>query len=312
MKRGLVQKRKIFNDEPQGLSGLVFNMRRPPFDNPKIRKAFIALFDRRGLVEEMMYGEYLMVNSFFPGSVYENPGNPEAEFDPEKGKRLLAEAGYTKKDEEGVLVHEATGEPLKIEIPATLPMMRLLTPIAETWREAGIDVELREVDFATKFKLANERNFDLLWMNWGGLSYPNPRTSFHSDLADIPNTNNLAGFSNPVADSLMELELTTYDQEKRVKILRQLDSILVTSHQYALGWYAPFTRVAYWNRFGHPEFYIGRTSDWQSILALWWYDPAKAATLEQALDDPSITMPVGDEEIYFWEEYDAGKDAYRY
>ncbi|MCB0713003.1 MAG: ABC transporter substrate-binding protein [Ignavibacteriae bacterium] len=306
--RGLIQKRKIYNDEPQGVSGLVFNMRKPPFDNPKVREAFTYLFNREGLVKNLMYGQYLMTNSYYPGSVYENPNNPKVTYNPEKGAALLVEAGYTTRNKEGIL--EKDGKPLVIEMPIVDNWVRVMTPVQQEWKKAGIKLEFRQVDYPIQFKLLNERNFDIAFMSWGGLLYPNPKSSFHSELADIPNTNNLAGFKNRVADSLINLELVTFDLSKRVQIIRQLDSILVASHQYALAWYAPFTRVAYWNKFGHPDFYIGRTSDWRSILSLWWYDPDKAALVERGKDDPTMTLPTGSSEVYFWKEYEENLDSH--
>ena len=263
VERGLIQKRKIYNDNPQGVNGLVFNMRKAPFDNPKVREGFVYLFNRERLVKDIMYNEYVMTNSYYPGSVYENPNNPKVEYDPEKGLALLREAGYTERNREGILVHEETGLPLRFEMPILKNSRRILAPVQEDWKAMGISLRFRMVDFAFQLKLVNERNFSIVFMNWGASLFPNPRSMFHSELADAMNTNNLTGFKNARADELIEEELITYDQGKREKILQELDSILVISHQYALGWYAPFTRVVYWNKFGQPSFYLGKTDDYR-------------------------------------------------
>ena len=309
VKRGLIQVRRIYNDEPQGISGLVFNMRKPPFDDPKVREAFAYLFNREGLVKNLMYDQYSMSNSYYPGSVYENPSNPKITYDPEKGAALLAEAGYTKRNQEGILVHEKTGKPLVIEMPILDNWVRVMTPVQQEWKKAGIKLEFRQVDGPTQFKLLNERSFALAFMSWGGLLYPNPKSSFHSELADQLNTNNLAGFKNPRADELMEKELVTFDQEERVRIIRELDSILMASGQYALAWYAPFTRVAYWNKFGHPEFYLGKISDWRYIISYWWISEEKIAKLNEALQDPSIDLGEGERDVKFWPEYNEKQKA---
>ena len=44
-----------------------------------------------------------------------------------------------------------------------------------------------------------------------------------------------------------------FDPERRAEIIREVDGILANEHHYVLGWYAPFERIAYWNKFGHPE-----------------------------------------------------------
>ncbi len=308
-RRGLVRKRRIFNEEPQGISGLVFNMRVPPFDDPRVREAVCCLFNREGIVRDMLYNAYDMIDSYYPGSVYANPNNPKVRYDPEKAARLLAEAGYTGRNREGVRVHTATGRPLLVSMPVTHDALRIMTPVREELKKAGIGVNFRIVDGPTQFSLLNSRDFNMAYMNWGGVLYPNPRAEFHSELADIPNTSNLAGFRNARADSLMELEQVTSDQAGRVKILRELDSILMASHMYALGWYAPFTRVAYWNRFGQPDFYLGKGGDWGDMFRVWWHDPEKEAGLQRARRDTGLVLPTGETDVRFWQEYTQEKEG---
>lgn len=309
VKRGLIQVRRIFTDEPQGVSGLVFNMRKPPFNDPKVREAFGYLFNREGLVKNLMYNAYLMTDSYYPGSVYENPNNPKIRYNPEKAAQLLAEAGYTKRNQEGILVNEKTGQPLVVEMPITEDAVRIMTPVQQDLKKAGVKLDFKKVDGPTQFKMLNERNFSIAYMNWGGLLYPNPKTAFHSELADIPNTSNLAGFKNTRADELIDREQITFEQEERVKILRELDSILIDSKQYALAWYAPFTRVAYWNKFGQPDAYLSKISDWTSIISSWWASPEKTKKLNEALKDKSINLGEGERDVKFWPEYNEKQKA---
>ena len=302
-KRGLIQVRRIYNDNPQGYSGLVFNMRKPPFDDPKVREAIRYLFNREGLVKNLMYDQYMMTDSYFPGSEYENPNNPKIRYNPEKGVSLLAEAGYTKRNQEGILVHESTGKPLVIEMLIDDAVLRFMTPVQQEWKKHGVKLDFKKVDNPTQFKMVNERNFTMAFQSWGGLLYPNPKSSMHSELADVPNTSNLAGFSDARADELIDMEQTEFDQAKRVEILRELDGILARSNQYALAWHAPFTRVAYWNKFGTPPYYLGKISDWRYIMSGWWVDPAKKKALAEAMKDASIDLGEGERDVKWWPEY---------
>lgn len=301
IKRGIVQKRRIYNDNPVGSSGFVFNMREEPFNDERVREAFILLFNREKLLEKLMYNAYIMTDSYYPSSVYENPNNPKYRYNPERAAQLLAEAGYTERNSEGILTKN--GQPFVVEMAITEGMERIVTPVQQDLKQAGIMMKLRNIDGPSNFKLMNERKFKLAWINWGGILFPNPISSYLGELADKPNTNNLTGFKNARADEIMRAEQVTFDVNVRISMLRELDSILMASKQYALAWYAPYVRIAYWNKFGSPNFYLGRISDWESLLFTWWYDAEKGAIVQKGRSDKTVTLPVGETDVKFWPEY---------
>ncbi len=302
--RGIIQKRKVYNDKPQGLQAWAFNMRRWPFNDPKVREAFTLLINRKKLIQQIMYNEYEISDSYYPGSDYANPNNPKYRYDPERALQLLKEAGFTSRNSDGILVDKDNGRPFKIELPLPKGSEHIQTPIQQDLKKVGIQMDIRFVDYAQLFKLTAERNFDIAYVGYAGLIYPNPYGTFHSSMADAKNTNNITGFKNARADQIIEQELVTYDYQKRVKLIRELDSILMASHAYALSWYAPFTRVIYWNYLGHPDYYLSRYGDYRDIYILWWVDPDKQQKVHEARGDASITMPVGDTKVEFWPEYD--------
>mgnify|MGYP000415703022 CR=1 FL=1 len=301
-KRGLTQMRRIFNDSPQGFNGLAFNMRKPPFDDIRVRKAFGYLFDREGLDYGLMFGRARKIDSYYPGSVYEHPNNPKVRYDPDEGLALLAEAGYVAQNAEGILVHEKTGAPLSIEVPVTRASMEIMETTEQLWREYGIDLQLEEVDGPTQFKMVNERNFSMSFQSWGASLFPNPKSSFHSELADVPNTNNLSGYKNDRVDELIAQELVEFDQERRIEILQEIDGLLMESGQYALAWYGPFTRIGFWNKFGYPDYMLGKVSDWRYIMSYWWVSPEKNAALSEAVKSGG-DLGEGERDVRVWPEY---------
>lgn len=289
IKTGREQKRRIYTDNPQGIQGFAFNMRRAPFDDAKVREAFICLFNREELIEKLMYNQYPICDSYFSNSVYENKNNPKYRYNAQRGAMLLDEAGYNSRNSDGIRMKN--GKPLILEFPVTKGSEHLMGPIEQELLRAGIKMNIHNVNYPELTQLMDKRDFDLVYLAYEGEVYPNPRNRFGSELADLPNTNNITGIKNAQLDSLIALEEATFDQSKRVVILQQIDSILMASKAYALGWNAPFQRVVYWNHLHHPEFYLSRTGDWSTALGLWWSDP----------DNPE-TKP-GPSEVTFWKEW---------
>jgi len=315
VKRGLIQKRKIFNNQPWGFSGLAFNARRAPFDDIRLRKAFTFLVNRPLMIEKLAFNEYVQNNSYNPASIYENPNNPKNPYDPEGALKLLGEAGWKDRDSQGRLVKN--GQPLAVELMYPTPTFeKYLTLYQEDLRKIGITLNLRLVTPETAFKLQNgDRQFQMAYTGWGGLLFPNPETTFNAMLADQKNNNNITGFKNARVDELCKQYDVSFDPQERIRIIREIDGIVANEYHYALLWSGPFTRVLYWNKFGAPKGYWSRTGDYFGagngfgLLQMWWADSAKSAELDAAQRDPSKNMEVGAVEDRYWVEFDAKQRA---
>jgi microcin C transport system substrate-binding protein len=106
IQKGWVQKRKIFNKNPEGYGGFCFNVRQKPFDDIRVREAFAHLFNREKLFEKILLYQYEYTKSYFPGQQWERENAGRVRYDPEKARKLLAEAGWTKRNKAGYLVNE--------------------------------------------------------------------------------------------------------------------------------------------------------------------------------------------------------------
>lgn len=314
IQRGLVQKRKIFNDEPRGTFGIALNTRRPPFDDIRVRKAFALLFHRELMIEKLAFNQYLPLNSYHPASVYENINNPKTPYDPEQALKLLAEAGWKERDSRGRLVKN--GQPLEVELMyPDKTWEQYFTIYQEDLGKVGITLNLRLITPEALFSATLGRRFQMAWSAWSGLHFPNNETSFHSKLADVPNNNNITGFKNARFDELCKLYDQSFDVQERIRIVREMDSILANEYHYVLFWYGPYSRLTWWNKFGYPPGYISRTGDYvgqmgpPGVPQMWWIDSEKQARLEQALRDPSMKLEVGPEEDHYWIEYGKRQQA---
>jgi microcin C transport system substrate-binding protein len=302
VQRGLIQKRKIYNNPAQGWEGFAFNTRQAPLNDIRVRKALTLLLDRKMLLEKIMHNEYLPENSYMAGTPYENPDDPQNEYDPEAALKLLAQAGYTSRDSQGRLAKD--NAPLQIELLYdTKTFEPHLTIYQEDLRKVGITLNLRLITPETTFQLVNQRHFQMAVFAWGGSIFPDFEGNFQSTLADVENTNNITGFKDPHVDQLLKEYDRTFDVEARIPLVRQIDGILANAYQYVFLWDAPFTRVLYWNKFGTPPGYLTRTGDYYTAHQLWWFDSSKNAELQKALRDPSVKLEVGPTDNRFWLDY---------
>jgi microcin C transport system substrate-binding protein len=309
VQRGLIEKRKVFSNYPSGFGGFPMNTRRQPFDDIRVRTAFALLLDRKQMLEKLFYNEYLPDNSYYPGTIYENPDNPKNEYNPEEALRLLVDAGWNERDAQGRLTK--AGKPLIVEfLYEDKQLETYLTVYQGDLQKLGITLNLRLVTSETHFKLLMNRQYDMSVEAWSASIFPSPEVEFHSRLADPNNTNNITGIKIPRVDDLIDRYNKEFDLQRRVKLIREMDGILAKDYQYVLQWYRPSQRLAYWNKFGQPRGTLTRIGDAISdillgpgIEQLWWIDPVKLQRLEKARQDPSLRLETPPVEDHYWQEF---------
>jgi microcin C transport system substrate-binding protein len=304
MGRGLLQKRKIFNEQPQGVSGLALNMRDPVLKDVRVRKALTLLLNRKRLLKELMYNQYKPLRAYWPGTEYENPKNPRNGYDPREALKLLAEAGYSKRNSSGQLIN-AEGKPLILKLTySTKGFNPHLTMYQEDLKKVGVTLSLDLTRSQQRWGQLQERKYQLCMIAWGALLFPNPETSYKGSLADPLNNNNVTGVKNPVIDKLiakydtLEIEAT----KERVECIRKIDGILAETYPYILFWYAPYERFLYWNSFGSPESGLTRTGDYDDVDRYWWWDEDKAKKVAECRADKTkqSKMEIGKTVNKYW------------
>ncbi|RME74337.1 MAG: hypothetical protein D6776_05450, partial [Planctomycetota bacterium] len=288
VRKGWVQKRRVHTESPNGYGGYCFNMRVPPFSSRNVRLAFAHLFNREKLFAKYFFYQYEYMDSYFPGQKWARPNRERVHYDPERARALLAADGWTHRDEQGFLVNDK-GErfpTITMELgssnPASLRIHRLTKD--ELWNEAGIRLELKITDFPSLLKKVWDGQFKVVYWFWSAGFFPDPEYQFHSKFADQKQSNNLNGLKIPELDRILDAYRYEFDPKKRLHMLQRVDELVFNAHPYALAWYAPYFRVLYWDRFGHPPEYADRFGDGlDSIMAYWWFDPDRDRALRRAM-----------------------------
>ena len=301
--KGWMKKQRIFSEKPAGTSGYYFNMREWPFDDKRVRYAFCYLYDREKMNREMYYNEYGMMNSQYSGTVYENKNNNKFKYNPKEAVRLLAEAGYTSRNSDGWLVHEETGKVLSFTIITQKTSAYMITPVQQMLKEYGMDMQIQFIDYNTMIKNVNARNFNVCMLAYSGLVYPNPESSMRSYLADENDNNNVWGFKSDRVDELLDEYDICFDQQRRIKIIQEIDGIFNEVHPIAYSIARNYSRMMWWDKFGYPEWMLSRyVGEFWDAFYYWWIEEGKITQLDDAMQNGK-QLPIKPIDMKYWPDY---------
>lgn len=297
-------KQRVYNNDPAGLFGLLFNIRVRPFDDIRVREAVTRLFNREEMMKELFFNEYEYMHSYYANSPYENKDNPKVWYDPEEAIQLLEEAGYRQDNlsENGYL--QKDGEELVLEMTYTGDDTRIETKLKEELEFVGIKLELKQVTWAAHIKRMDTRSFKIAMAAFTGSLFPYPEHMFHSKYADEDNTNNFWGIKNDRVDKLCVEYENEFDVARRIEILKEIDGILTAEYLTAFCWYADYVRLLYWNKFDAPAFVVDRFASQieYSYIKYWWHNPDKDAALEKA-KGTTTKLESAPLEVTYWKDY---------
>ncbi|MDQ0177435.1 peptide-binding protein [Bacillus chungangensis] len=245
---------------------LGYNMRNDLFKDKKVRQAITHAINREEIVENVMdgHGEVAHVPES-PLSWAYNPDVPKFDFDREKAKELLAEAGW-EPGADGIL--EKDGKKFSFEIK-TNQGNKVREDVAvilqEQLKEVGIDAKPAIMEFSALIKDLNsvERNFEAVVMGWSLAIDPDPSGIFHTD--EMEKGNNMQGYSNPDIDPLMEAQLKEKDREKRKEMIGEIQAQIAEDQPYTFLYYPDEYRAMPKNLRGyefHPKNQIYHANKW--------------------------------------------------
>ncbi|WMT41010.1 ABC transporter substrate-binding protein [Paenibacillus sp. D2_2] len=201
-----------------GYGYIAFNHNLPKFQDQKVRQALTYGLNRDDIVE-LIYGQYAKVINIPESSVswaYTDEGINHYDFDLDKAKQLLDEAGWTV-GSDGIRVKN--GEKFKINFSATAdnPVVDALLPImTQNYKELGIDLVSETLDFNAIMDKKTAGDFDMFFAAWG--LTPDPDNTVYI----TKGAQNDTGYSNAKVDQLMAEGKKELDIAKRKEIYKQM------------------------------------------------------------------------------------------
>jgi len=311
VKDGRIVKERIQHEIPVGVQGLVYNIRRPVFQDIRVRQALTYLFDFEWMNKTLFWGQYQRARSYFNNSELASSGLPSPEelniLEPLRGQipgsvftkeftlpvsdgsgnirnqtrqaiDLLKQAGFDIQN--GKMVNQKTSQQMAFEILLNDPSYeRLVASFVENAKKLGIAVSTRTIDPSQYQKRVEDFDFDIIMEVFGQSVSPGneQRNFWGSGSADVPGSENTIGIKNKAIDQLVELIVNAPDRQSLITRTRALDRVLLHHYFIIPAWYGNFYNLAYWNVFGHPNV----TPKYAIGFDAWWVDPKKAEALNR-------------------------------
>jgi len=213
-----LREKPYFHANPFGGTAFVrYNVKRKPFDDLRVRKALALAIDKEDIVRKITRaGEPVAATLVPPGNADYIPPQGQA-YNPDEARRLLAEAGYPGGKGfpavQMLYAKRSTPEQVAVELQAL-------------WqRELGItSITLRGQEWKVYLNTQSLIDFDFCLSAWVG-DYDDPQTFLDMFVTD--GGNNLTGWSNPTYDHLLDQSETIPDIAQRMKVLQDMENILV-------------------------------------------------------------------------------------
>jgi len=219
-------------------SYLGWNTRRPLLGDVRVRRALGYFVDKKSIVQRILFGlgEPIEGPVFVRRAEYNRDLAPYP-FDPEKGRALLAEAGWTDSDGDGVLDKEVDGKrvPLRFEIisnSGNAVRRAVGLAVIDEMKRSGIDASFRELDWSIMLERVKTSEFDGVILGWAiPLPPPDLYQVWHSSQA-VEGGSNFVGYANPELDELLEAYRVEFDADARKKLLNRAQEIIYRDQPY--------------------------------------------------------------------------------
>lgn len=287
VRQGRIRLESLPNRVPSGMSGFVFNTRRPPFDDVRVREALGLMFDFEWVNRVFYGGVYRRIGSFFQGTDLASPGaEPDAAelallapfrgavredvlrgtYRPpvsdesgrdrgpaERALALLKEAGFVRRGSS--LYARGADRPLAFEmIVVSRDQERLALDYARRLARIGVAVRVRNLDGVQYERRRQRFDFDMMIASWPVSPSPGNEQFFRWGMAaaEREGSYNFAGAHLPAIDALIDALVAARERRDFVAAGRALDRVLLSGFYVVPLFFAPDLWLAYDVRLGHP------------------------------------------------------------
>lgn len=210
---------------------VMWNCRKAPLDDVRVREALNLGLDRDALVQEWLQGQGVVVEGIFQPGLWFSANVESRKADRARARQMLYDAGWVP-DAAGMLSKQ--GRTLRIElltVAGNVQRVGLATRLQELWRELGVEVVVKAVPWEDMLdKQLPSRQFDAALMglnferSWDQMDF------WHSSRAR--RGLNFAGIEDGGVDTLLTALRLEHDPLKVRELAQSLESRLLSLHPF--------------------------------------------------------------------------------
>jgi peptide/nickel transport system substrate-binding protein len=275
--------RKTMKQEHASLSYtyIGWNQKRSIFQDVRVRRALSHLVDKQAIVDSVLLGLGQPIESpiYVDQAEYNRSLEPYA-FDPARARGLLAEAGWTDSDGDGVLDKEHEGQrvPLRFEIVSNsgnTSRRAVGLAVIDEMKRAGIAASFRELDWSIMLDRVDSFEYDAVVLGWQmPPTAPDLFQVWHSSQAVADGSNHVY-YKNPELDAILEEYRVEFDPSRRKQLYDRAQEMIYADQPYTFLYTAK--AVTAWDaRFRNVRWYASG----ETYYPEWWV-PASAQRYEQ-------------------------------
>ena len=227
------------------------------FSDKRFRKAILHGFNRKGIIDAVLFGKGEPLHSIIPPAQGEwhNPKVNKYEYSQEKARELFKAIGFRWNSEGQLLDAFGNQVSFNLLLVESASYDQIGITFVENMKDLGIEVRLERADFATLLKRTDGTfDYDMTILGWGSSSAAyDPSGSKALYLSSgkyhmwYPNQKTPATEWEARIDTLIKLQEQTLDRKQRIAYMHEVQAILSDELPLLFG-YSPYSYAGIKNK----------------------------------------------------------------
>ena len=213
---------------------LGYNLRNDLFKDQRVRRALSHAINKQEIVDAVLLGLGAPARvPYKPGTFWHNDSIKDLAFDPARSRQLLAEAGWSDSDDNGVLDREGKEFEFKILTNQGNDLrLKTATIIQRRFKEIGVKADVRVIEWSAFINdFVDKRAFDAVVLGWSLGLDPDQYDIWHSSKTSEKEFN-FVSFADQEVDDLLDSARRSFDRQERKKAYDRFQEILVEQQPY--------------------------------------------------------------------------------